>query len=393
MRANLKTVLRPIRIARTVLLTALVCSGYGAQAKPAYAKKEDKPCQYCHVSVTPDAIDPATNLKQATNRNNRGMFYALHNHSFEGYDELAVMGKKSPPVFHLAWKEELNDQPRRMAVADVTGDGKSRLILLNEKPGKKDAATLLVKKWDGKTYVTEFTGDVQGAPDRLAVGKFAGKDKPAVIVTADALWSWNGATYIRKPSSRSLPIFGVARLQSGTEWMVLAEESQNVRQELHVEFKAYRVDPGAAAEWLIDKSEAPTPQQVTWEQMTATPEFFTKNMGLGRLEGNLLGLWDVRKFGNLFLYYTHIAPEFAVDKTRGASAQSQPTVKRLYSYLAFRDATDPLGAELWISPPLDGIAYEVAFQDPQGAGKPGLLILTSESDTEKNRTLYFFTLD
>src|SRR5580658_8312473 len=125
--------------------------------------------------------------------------------------------KPPTPFFQFLWKEEIAEPAVRLAVADVTGDGTSRLILLAQKPLRSELATLIIKKWTGTEFTTEFSGDVNAPPDRMAVGKFAGKDKPAVVVTADALWAWNGSKYVRKPVARPLAVFGCSRLHSGDE--------------------------------------------------------------------------------------------------------------------------------------------------------------------------------
>ena len=377
---------RSLRVVATLaLLLSSLCAGRNAQAKPEYARKEEKSCQYCHMSVMPGQPEEGTGLRQTTNRNPRGVYYQTHNHTFEGYSERQIMGVGAPPVFHPAWKEDLTDAPRRMAVADVTGDGKPRLITLNENPERRALAILTIRKWDGKAFVTEFTGAVQAAPDKLAVGKFAGKDKPAVIVTADALWYWDGKTYARKPAAHPLALFGVARLTSGTELLVQGDLSPEGKAPV---FKAFRVNP-SAGEWLTDRSEAPTAKDVSLYDMRATPDFFEK-MGLGALDAGLIGLWDVRKFGTNFLYYVRVDLVPGTPKKPNEPNAGKETTGIL-SHVAFRDPSQ-VGAELWYSPKLEGAVLDVVQEDGKGTGKPGLLVLSGISGS-KTRTLTFFALD
>lgn len=65
---------------RIVALFALVgivsAFSFTATAKPAYAKKEKKACNYCH------AVDQGGGA-----RGFRGMFYGGHKLSFKGFDE------------------------------------------------------------------------------------------------------------------------------------------------------------------------------------------------------------------------------------------------------------------------------------------------------------------
>jgi len=59
-----------------VLIAASVFYGYLltlATAKPEYAKKEGKPCTFCHVKMGSKELNDA------------GRYYKEHNHSLEGY--------------------------------------------------------------------------------------------------------------------------------------------------------------------------------------------------------------------------------------------------------------------------------------------------------------------
>ncbi len=356
-----------------------------AAAKPEYALKENKTCQYCHKSPTPGAVDPRTGITETTERNPRGQYYAAHDHSFAGYNELTVMGKDAPPVFHLAWKEELTDPARRAAVADVVGDGKARLVTLSESSDQKGSATLAVRKWDGQAFVTEFTASAQGPADKLAVGKFAGANRPAVIVTAGDLWYWNGKQFAHKPAAQPLALLGATRLRSGEERVLLSEGTNAA--------KAYRVDP-AAEHWLTEGIDAPPSSQVAWGDMHGTPEFFTQ-MGLSEAigAGGLIGLWDVRNFGALFLYYAKIAQDFDTQPDPKDPNKTEFVIKSRSYYIAFHNARDPKGVELWGTPKLDGPVYDVGLLDAKGSGKTGLLVLTGNAADSKRRSLYFFALD
>ena len=49
-----------------------------ATAKPEYAKKEGKPCTFCHVKMgSPEVM--------AKELNDAGKYYKEHDHSLEGY--------------------------------------------------------------------------------------------------------------------------------------------------------------------------------------------------------------------------------------------------------------------------------------------------------------------
>ena len=123
--------------------------------------------------------------------------------------------------------------PRRIGIGDVTGDGTVRLVTLNEKPDNPKSSVLVVRKWDGKAFSKEFEAETQAAPDKLEVGKFAGEKKPAVILTADACWTWNGRTFARRLAPKPMNLFGVTRARNGEERVLIAASP--------TEIKAYKV--------------------------------------------------------------------------------------------------------------------------------------------------------
>jgi hypothetical protein len=314
------------------------------------------------------------------------------------------------PTFHLAWREDLTGLPRRIAVADVVGDGTLRLVTLDEQPNRTDMSTLTVRKWDGKTFTTEFTAPVpvpastdtnaaEVAPAKqakshfeldlkLAVGKFAGAKQPAVIVTTGGLWYWDGKTFAHKEAPFPLVPFGATRLRSGEERVLLSDGANGAR--------AYRVDTSAPASgWLTDRTEAPAPSQITWGDMHGTSKFLTETLGLPLLlaGGGMIGMWVVPNSGGLFLYYPKIEPQY---ETKPDPKDSKKTIKVLQGwsyYVTFVDPTVPKINELPVTSKLDGPPYDVVLTDPKGSGKTGLLILTGNPATDKPRSLYFFTLD
>jgi hypothetical protein len=363
-----------------------------AQAKPAYAQKEGKPCQFCHVSSSPGMIHPTTKQRESTLRNERGLYYARNNYSLQGYVETRSEGRFAVPkattklALKFLWKQDFTDLPRRIAVADVIGDGKPRLIMLHEKPEKKDAALLTVRKWDGKAYVTEFQAEVQASADRMQVGKFAGKDKPAVILTADALWHWNGTTFARKPSTQHLPLFGTTRLRDGTEMALLAERPDGVR--------AHRVYLDRES-WLSVGSDPPNSSTVRWGDMHATPEFF-ELMGLEAFgAGGLIGVWDAQETGKPMLYYARIDADVEIDPASRNQKTRDPKfiLRNKMYFVTVRDPNSTFGAELWTSPELPGLAFDIALENAQGDGKAGILMLIAEREKGKPRTLAFFALE
>jgi glutathione peroxidase len=62
-------------IQSTLLALLLLLCALGAQAKPEYAMKEKVDCLHCHE-------------RPGEARNFRGLYYAAHSHTFEGFDEI-----------------------------------------------------------------------------------------------------------------------------------------------------------------------------------------------------------------------------------------------------------------------------------------------------------------
>lgn len=358
-----------------------------AEARPAYAQKEGRACQYCHTSSSPGLRDPTTGMRETTACNQRGLFYGAHNHSFEGYVEPKRTNAQTvhSTLFRFVWKEMIPDTARRVAVGDVRGDGVARLITLNAKPGETNASVLTVKKWNGSAFLTEFRGDAQSAPDKLQVGRFAGLDRPAVIVTGDALWYWDGKTYARKPAARPLFLFGTSRLKDGTERLLIASGPETV--------KAYHVNVQASgADWLTDETEAPPARQVQWADMHATSEFFDK-MGLpaALAQGGVIGVWTLNATGKTYLYHAAREQEFDIKKDGGGTNTSSIVVKGTRCFVSFQDAIAPSLANTWNTPSQPGDCLDVFPGNPKGERGSGLLVLSSGAD-DNGRTLTFYAL-
>ena len=189
--------------------------------------------------------------------------------SFRGLNSFAqTKPAAKPPVFTFQWKEEFTDLPRRIGVGDVTGDGTVRLVTLNEKPDNPKSSTLVIRKWDGKAFVKEFEAETQSPPDKLQVGKFAGDKKPAVILTADSCWAWNGKTFARRTASKLMNLFGTTRARNGEERVLIASSPTDI--------KAYKILLDGGGDFLYDPIESTKSKTALWGDMHAAPEFLTR---------------------------------------------------------------------------------------------------------------------
>src|SRR5947209_6569730 len=196
-----------MKVNSIVLILAAVCAPVAVYARPVYAIKEGKQCVYCHV-----------NPKGGGARNQRGLYYAAHNHTFEGYDEAKVVGTG---IFHLGWQDELPATALKVGVGDLLGDGSQRLVILGTGDFRRQR-TITIKKWEEKGWVDEFTTPLGDPTERLAVGRYS-TGKAAIVVTPTAMVYWDGKAYVKKASPRSLPIIGTVTMRDGSDRLILRE--------------------------------------------------------------------------------------------------------------------------------------------------------------------------
>ncbi len=288
--------------------------------------------------------------------------------------------------FRFAWKADFTDKPRRIAVADVTGDGKPRLITLHELPAAPSSALLVVRNWNGKTFVIEHKEEIKGKPDLLAVGHFAGSETPAVIVVEDGFLLWNGKAFKKHSASRRLPIFGTVKTKDGEERILIAEGIENVR--------AYRIRPEEANNnWLVDGKGIPKPGNVAHQALHAdSKQLEQMQMPLELSAGGLMGLWDAKNANHLILYYTMVDRDFDVANDPNDKTKPKLTYKSEAYQFVCRDALNPQSAPFWGTPRIDAKPLDAAIRNPQN-GKPGLLVLVSELPKGSYRSLLFFALE
>lgn len=363
-----------MRLAILAALTAALLLPAVARARPAYAIREGRPCAYCHVN--PAGGGP---------RNPRGLYYAQNRHSFARYDEVKVMGRFSPPLFHEAWREILPASVRRIAVGDTQGDGRARLVLLTAEGAVRRVS---VRRWTGAAWTEEFAADAPGADDRLAVGRFDG-GRRALIVTSTALWQWNGTSYEKRPSTRAVSLLGTVVLASGEERLLVRDGDA---------FRMHRVDPSRPGDWLGPGEAPPSAASTVFSEMKGRTEELTR-VGLPDVlaAGGIVGLWDARKTNALFFYAVQL---LGIVEEKGQpvrapdpAAASQNLVLRGQEVrLGIVDPRSPVYKFLWRSDRLPGPVLDVALSDPRTGGR-GLIVLVDGAADGRGRTLIFYQLD
>ena len=345
-----------------------------AEARPVYAIETGKPCAYCHV-------DP----KGGGARNPRGLYFAANKHSFKGYDELKVMGRFSPPLLVEEWKETLPATARKVGIGDTAGDGASRLVLLSD--GGASTRNLEIKKWDGKAWVSEFKKEIPGTADRLGVGKYAGSDKPAVIVTSGALVYRDGTEYKVIPAPRPVAVLGTVQLKTGAERLLVNEANM---------LKMYRVDPAKGEGWLTGAIDPPMNSAETSFTDMKAPTSELQAIGMPDIlaAGEIIGLWDARKSNAVFFYAVKLIA-MVESKSDGQAKSIEDAAKNLvlkgqeYRVTIVDPRSEGLKT-LWQSGALDGRVHDVTLNDARSAER-GLTILTDSADG-KGKTLYFYKL-
>lgn len=165
---------RPLVLASTLTVAAAVVTlatspNRQAQAYPAFAKKEGKPCTYCH---------PGQNKKI---RNYRGAYYQAHSNSFTGFDDAAEAKKAGVEVGPEATPPPASQTP------PAAGDKPA------ETPAEKPAEKPVEKPEEKKPTVAELTEKTKAAE---AAYKAKPKDADAKKAYANALADLGHATML-----------------------------------------------------------------------------------------------------------------------------------------------------------------------------------------------------
>jgi len=348
----------PILIAGCLALSA------GASfARPEYARKENKMCGYCHV-----------NPNGGGSRNPRGVFYAMHNHTFDGYDEAKVMGadptkRSGPPAYHSAWKVDAPVTTRRIVVADVMDDHTPRLLLLN------DHNVVGVYKLNGTKLDKEDEVDMSDGAPKFVAGHFA-KGKPAILAAPGMVAFRADGKFVRKPTPDVTELTGYVRYWDGTENYFIYQGG-GVPQ-------SYAVDT-AAAKPVIDGKEMsdPSGSVQVYSEITIHPgpELLT-GIGLpdAATKSGVAGIYAPRSDGKLYTW----APWLDAD---GSSSI------HVSEFSGFGGQGGDQKAA-WTSPKLAGKVLDISLgSDPKNPMQPGLYVLEATGDGGMARTVEFFALD
>jgi len=322
-----------------------------AQARPEYAAKEGKPCSYCHVNPAGGGA-----------RNPRGVYYAMHDHSFTGYDEAKVMGA---PHFTSAWKITLPAGTRRIAIADVAGDRQSRLLVLGEDN------TLSIDRVTKDGLQKEDSLDLGPNSAQFAAGRFA-NDRPALIAVPGAVFYKDGDKYTRKEVAGLKAIDGSARFVKGPESLLAYENGSAKTWTLDLSAE----DPLVPGKPLVNPQDSAGVLRMVILH-TSPDKLATLNIPEPAAKSGVVGGFDPREDGRYYLF----APVIEGNGT--------------YLEIVNKDALN--GGDttaVWKSDKLAGKALDVAVgHDPKGGKQTGLFVLETTGDDDKGRIVEFYALD
>jgi len=352
-----------MRLLKSVLGTvgALVLLAAGSQAKPEYAKREKRACAYCHINPAGGGA-----------RNMRGAYYETHEHSFKGFNEATTANqdqkKTGPPAFKSTWKMNMPAAARRIAVGDVAGDKKPRLLMLGE------GGALTIYRIKASALEKEEEVDLGKDAAQFVVGRFA-KDKPALIVAPGVIFYRDGEKYARKEVADLSQITGSVKFTDGTENLF------------------YFGGGGEPDVWAVDlaadKPLTPGRQMVeptqgggTYGEMIGrVPPDVLAQFGLPEeaTKSGIFGLYDPRSDNNLYALLPWLGADGSyvvlveVGQIGNNPGELKPT---------------------WKSPKLQGKVLDVVLSvDPLEGKQPGIYVLQSIGQEDRDRIVEFFALD
>jgi len=345
-------------------IVGLIAIGSTAQAKPEYARKEKKACAYCHVKE--EGGGP---------RNPRGVYYAMHAKSFEGYDEAKVMGaaaatgtkKTGTPAFKSSWMMDAPAGTIRITLADMAGDKSTRMLTVS------DGGKIAIHKFADDKFAVEAEIEAGKGASHFAAGSFS-KGKPASIVVPGAIWFKDGDKYTKKATTDISDITGTVVFVTG---------ERNIFYFAGGMPDVFAVDPSADKPVSSGKEMVPPDQGAgVYADLTIHPPAeLLSALGIPEqgTKAGVMGIFDPRGESKLFAWipwadadgYTIVVTDAA--SIGGGAAEVKP---------------------LWTSPKMKGKILDVAVgMDPKSPKKLGLLVLTSSGDGGKDRKLEFFALD
>lgn len=318
----------------------------GAAATPEFAAKEKRPCSFCHVSPAGGGELTAA-----------GKYYVAHNKSLKGL----------PISFKSLWKAEAPAETRRIALGNVLGDGKVRLLTL----GSGDELSIM--EWADAKLSPKTSLKLGPGASSVFVANLE-KDKPAVVAVPGAVYVHNDEGFKRLKASALTAISGIVQFTDGEQCV-------------------FQFDGMSEPAVFGVKSDASNP-------LTVGPAMVYPEQGAGVYS------WVVARFPSDALAMLGWPAEAA--KTPVLGLYDPRGDENLKAWMIWKDAkgerlilADPgaiLGAgtinPVWSSASFAGKVLDVTIgRDPRDSNAVGFLVLTEDGKEGTGRALEFLALD
>lgn len=266
------------------------------------------------------------------------------------------------PAIKTTWNAELPAGVRRIAVADVAGDGKLRLLALGT------GAALTIYGLAGDKPAQEATVDLGPSADQFVAGKFA-KDRSAIAAPGVIVLKEGDAYKVHK-TAKVDRVTGMVRFSDGTENLFFFDGMSSP--------DSWAVDP-AAAEPAVTGREMPNPGQdpgaYTYALIHVKPEMLAA-----------FHLPEQAQKAGVFGF--HAMPG-------GKLVSFAPWIDADASYLTLYEMRmgepgDDL-KPLWKSPKLPGKVLDMAIgSDPKTGKGMGLYVLQATGTDGKGRLVEYY---
>ncbi len=265
-------------------------------------------------------------------------------------------------TLRIAWQAPVASTAYRVGAGDTVGDGTDRLVLLL--PLANGGVKVAVQTWDGKGFRTQWSAERPSTQPLLAVGRFAGKDKPAQIVLSSGYYQWKDGDYTFTEFESVKSPVGWVRMAIG-DVLLLRNGREFQPAKLNLDAPgASAIEPDAQFSLL-----EPADGQAALGALHVPASELQAGVPVEFAPSGLMAFWDVLGDKKPARVLASATEKNAVVLTRDYSPTNVPV--------------------LWRSPDMPGRIADFAFGNPR-KGEAGLLVLSASDDKGMGRTLTLY---